>query len=357
MNDPPLILIVDDEPDNFDVIEVLLLREDYQLHYASSGQATLAQLENLSPDVILLDVMMPGMDGLEVCQRVKSTPHWQHIPIIMVTALNTKDDLARCLDAGADDFISKPVNGIELRARVSSMLRIKHQYDALESALNLRKNMAYMIVHDLRNLFTHIAMACNVLETTELDDRQRTKVSQIALAEQRLETFSDSLLMLAKLESDRMILHREPVVMNALVREATADFEAIALQQQVEICSTVPPVDYTCSVDPLVFRRVLDNLLGNALKYAPRQSQIEISLHSNQEQGVCLQIKDSGDGIADELRDRIFQPYETGNLIAGIQQTGLGLAFCKLAIEAHGGTIAVTGNQPTGTIFTITLPL
>ncbi|MBW4519390.1 MAG: EAL domain-containing protein [Scytolyngbya sp. HA4215-MV1] len=146
----PAILIVDDEPDNFDVIETLLSdhltdsvshpignpinHQDYQLHYAFDGQKAIDALDTIQPDLILLDVMMPGLDGIEVCRRIKAMPEWQAVPIIMVTALSTKADLARCLEAGANDFVSKPVNRIELRARVHSMLRIKQQYDELQAA-------------------------------------------------------------------------------------------------------------------------------------------------------------------------------------------------------------------------------
>lgn len=127
------ILIVDDEPDNFDVIEAFLCEHNYQLHYAAHGKAALQFLDIASPDLILLDVMMPGMDGLEVCRRIKAMPQGKGVPVIMVTALSDKEDLARCLAAGADDFISKPVNRIELEARVRSMLRIHEQYQQLET--------------------------------------------------------------------------------------------------------------------------------------------------------------------------------------------------------------------------------
>ncbi len=127
----PSILIIDDEPDNFDVIEALLSKQNYQLYYVASGQEAIETLDTFQPDLILLDVMMPGMDGIEVCQRIKAMPRWEAVPIIVVTALTTKKDLAQCLAAGADDFISKPVNRLELSARVRSMLRIRQQYQRL----------------------------------------------------------------------------------------------------------------------------------------------------------------------------------------------------------------------------------
>jgi diguanylate cyclase (GGDEF)-like protein len=128
----PQILVIDDEPDNFDVIEALLYQDNYQLSYAASGQQGLDRLATMQPDVILLDVMMPNMDGIDFCRRVKQHAQWQHIPIIMVTALNGKDDLVKCMEAGANDFISKPVNGLELRARTRSMVRISQQYQNIQ---------------------------------------------------------------------------------------------------------------------------------------------------------------------------------------------------------------------------------
>ncbi|MBR8830286.1 MAG: EAL domain-containing protein [Chlorogloea purpurea SAG 13.99] len=127
------ILIVDDEPYNFDVIENFLTHPDYQLHYVASGQEAISQLEVFEPDLIMLDVMMPSMDGIITCQKIKSLPRWEKVPIIAVTALATKESLARCLSAGADDFISKPVNRLELQARVRSMLRIREQYLQLKA--------------------------------------------------------------------------------------------------------------------------------------------------------------------------------------------------------------------------------
>ncbi len=127
----PSVLIIDDEPDNFDVIEAFLSDQGYQLHYAADGQEAINALDTFAPDLILLDVMMPGMDGMEVCQRIKAIPQWEAVPIIVLTALTAKKDLALCLSAGADDFMSKPINRLELNARVRSMLRIRHQYQQI----------------------------------------------------------------------------------------------------------------------------------------------------------------------------------------------------------------------------------
>ncbi|MDF0557035.1 response regulator [Kamptonema sp. UHCC 0994] len=132
------LLVIDDEESIFEVIEALLYREGYNFTYLTSGKEALNRIDEIQPDVMLLDVMMPEIDGIETCQLIKSNHRWCHIPIIMVTALSSKEDLARSLEAGADDFLSKPINSIELRARVRSMLRIKLQYDALAATQRLR---------------------------------------------------------------------------------------------------------------------------------------------------------------------------------------------------------------------------
>ncbi|XZN96393.1 MAG: putative bifunctional diguanylate cyclase/phosphodiesterase [Microcoleus sp.] len=163
----PSVLVVDDEPDNFDVIQALLSDREYDLYYASSGQFAIDSLDVFRPDVILMDVMMPDLDGIEVCQRIKALPQWESVPIIIVTALSAKEDLARCLKAGADDFISKPVSGLELRARVNSMLRIKQHYDDLQASLRrqaiLEAEKLYFLKHRNTELEQQVAE-----RTTEL---------------------------------------------------------------------------------------------------------------------------------------------------------------------------------------------
>ena len=151
------ILIVDDEPDNFDVIQSLLSNEGYNLHYDNSGEHAIASLEKFDPDVILLDVMMPGLDGIEVCKQIKAMSKWQAVPIVMVTALSSKEDLSRCLAAGADDFVNKPVNGLELRARVKSMLRIKKQHDRIQSFSKLQRHNIHSLSNNLNEIRLDLA--------------------------------------------------------------------------------------------------------------------------------------------------------------------------------------------------------
>ncbi|MEY3868855.1 MAG: hypothetical protein RLZZ338_2746 [Cyanobacteriota bacterium] len=364
------VLVVDDEPNNFDVVEFILFTEGYKLNYATSGAKALTFLETSQPDVILLDVMMPEMDGIEVCRQIKAHPLWRYIPVVMVTALNSKEDLARALNTGADDFISKPVSPVELRARVRSMLRIKQQHDALESllkdkeallekqaaSLQLRQDMSDMVVHDLRNPLTVILMSCELLKRTNLEEKQFNKVQKISQSANRLQSLIDSLLMMAKLEAGKFLLSLTEVDLSLLGKAVVQDFHAIATQKNIDLVSHLPEPNYLVWIDEMLLRRAIDNLLSNALKFSPENSQVTFIIEYTSSSTIKIQVKDQGRGISEEVKEKIFEKYEIGNIIGGVSQTGLGLAFCKIAVEAHGGKISVDSNQPNGSIFTLEIP-
>jgi two-component system, sensor histidine kinase and response regulator len=350
----PKILIIDDEPDNFDVIDTLLDNQGYELSYVNNAQQALKLLDDFQPDVILLDVMMPDMNGIEFCQKFKSNSHWKNIPIIMVTALASKEDLSQCLLAGADDFISKPINGLELRSRTRSMLRIKQQYDALQKTLYLREDLSNMIVHDLRNPLTAIIMSAEILRSREYSqERQEKKTSQIITNAQKLQSMIDSLLIMAKLDSGKIALQRQDTDIFNICSAAITDIEITITKKNLDLITKLPQSGITASLDSHLFRRVIDNLLSNAIKFTPEKSQISFVADYTSSGKLIIQIADSGSGVKQELREIIFAKYEVGNLITGAYQIGLGLAFCKMVVEAHGGCIKVEENYPTGAIFIV----
>jgi two-component system, sensor histidine kinase and response regulator len=360
------VLVVDDEPMGFDVIEAHLYREGYDLHYAASGLEALSLMDSLEPDVILLDVMMPEMDGIEVCRHLKSEPHWKHIPVIVVTALNSKEDLARSLDAGADDFLTKPVSGIELRARVRSMLRIKQQYDALQATLQLREDLSKMIVHDLRNPLTTILLCGNLLWESDLGGKNSKRLELIISSGRQLNSMINDLLMLAKMESGKILLKQVEVDLNELATEALSRVSKIAALKNLHLKSQLAPSTHRILGDANLLLRVFDNLLSNAIKFSGHDSTITVQVEdperstssaqgSTQPTQAIVRVIDEGIGISEELRERIFEKYEVGNSVEGVTQLGLGLAFCKLVVEAHKGRIFVEANKPQGSIFTVLL--
>lgn len=362
MDYQPSVLVVDDEPHGFKVIHALLKPENYALFYVSSGAEALTQLDSINPDVILLDLMMPDMDGIEVCQRIKADTDWKHVPIIMVTALDSKNDLARCLDAGADDFISKPVNRVELCARVRSMLRIKQQYDALRGTMQLREEMSDMMVHDLRNpvttvlLGSHFVLAQNLLQGKALE-----KIQMINAAGQRLNSMINDLLMMAKMESGKLLLNRTAIDLNTLVEAIVTTAQEVAGSKNVQLATQLPDATVQISADANLLHRAIDNLLANAIKFSPQGGRITVRIESQatltqSELGVSqakIQVLDEGPGVKPELQEQIFKKYETGDAIEGASQIGLGLCFCKRVAEAHNGKIYVQNNEPKGAIFTL----
>ena len=202
------ILIVDDDETNRQTLEMGLTQPGYYLILAGNGVEALEIVADLAVDLILLDVMMPEMDGLEVCQRLKSNPQWQHIPIILVTALDSTEDLARGLEAGADDFVSKPFNWLELRARIRSMLRLKAQHDRLaaqkrqlEEVLQLRKDMTHMLVHDMKNPLTAVGVYSDLLlRDPEMSAQGRQHLQAIKQGAEQLTQYANDLLQRAKVE-------------------------------------------------------------------------------------------------------------------------------------------------------------
>lgn len=351
------LLIVDDEVDNFDVIETMLSGQDYQLNYVSSGQEAIASLNLFQPDLILLDVMMPEVDGLEVCHQIRSIRRWRAVPIIMITALTAKEDLARCLEVGADDFISKPINSTELRARIQSMLRIKQQYDDLQTLLRFREDMVNMLVHDLRNRLTELMLGFEFLADENYSVTQQ-ELAQIHTSAQTLQGLIDDLLKVALIKSGKFRLNLAKADLLNFIQSAIANSEAIAAQKELSLTFQIlegPPMR-SVSFDVAMMHRVLDNLLSNAIKFSPPNSKIQVKAAFPTLEQFKIQVIDFGPGIADELHEKIFEKYEIGTPQPNVSQTGLGLAFCKMVVEAHGGSIQVKNNPPQGAVFEITLP-
>lgn len=354
------VLVIDDEPDNFDVVEALLYEENYDLHYASSGENIFARLARVDPDVLLLDVMMPDVDGLALCHQIRSHAQWRNLPIIMVTALTNKEDLAACLEAGADDFISKPVNKTELKARIHSILRIKAQYDNLQALLRLQEDMMHMVVHDLRNPLTVVALAAGMLQLPNLKPEMRQqKVEQITLSVQRLQSLIDSILLMAKLQTGKLTLDYTPIDLQDYCTDTIEEFQTIAQEYSVRLRLVFDEasVPLTLALDKTLFRRILDNLIANALKFSPPNSTVTLRVYGDDQGSTFFAIQDEGPGVDPKLQDQIFERYEIGNAVQNVAQLGLGLAFCKMAIEAHGGNITVANNETQGSTFTVCMPL
>ncbi|MEG4519385.1 MULTISPECIES: hybrid sensor histidine kinase/response regulator [unclassified Microcoleus] len=369
------ILIVDDEPDNFDVIETLLSEQDYQLHYAASGQEAIASLDIFEPDLILLDVMMPGIDGIEICRQIKAMSKWQAVPIIMVTALSSKSDLANCLAAGADDFISKPVNAIELRARVHSMLRIKQQYDniqnlyhiqektinVLESTLNeLRGNLASTLSHELNTPLNGILGTIGLLK----DDIENMDIAQIREilgwandSARRLEKLTKKFLIYLGLELSASQQHKiqsAQTQFSASAIETELKYQAQKVNRSNDLLFTLEEAEIALSERYL--STMLRELIDNALKFSSPETTIKVSSQVLGEM-LHLSVHDSGLGMTEEQIAKIgaFMQFERKKYEQ--QGTGIGLKIVHKIVELAGGEFSITSIYQKETTVHLTLPI
>lgn len=361
----PRVLVIDDDPRIQDTIEAQLYPEGYELLFKSSGVEAIRDLDKLKPDVILLDLMMPGMNGFDVCSHIKHRDEFSHVPIIMVTALDDVDYLVTGLDTGADEFISKPVNGAELRARVRSMLRIKHQYDELDQALHLREIISRMIVHDMRNPLSSILLYSQVIQRKQkLPADQMSQVMQIQNEAIRLGKLFDDMLVLSRMERGQIMLRRQATDLAEIVQGQKEKYEVIARENEVKLVVAVDPELPTPLFDTVLIERMVETLVANAINFSPRQGQVYLVLTSmlsekggTRRPGLRLQVTDQGPAVAQDLFENIFEKLEqSAGRDLSRPATELGLAFCKMVAEAHEGKIFVQPHTPNGAIFTVELP-
>ncbi|MEG3982299.1 hybrid sensor histidine kinase/response regulator [Microcoleus sp. T3B2] len=369
------ILIVDDEPDNFDVIETLLSEQDYQLHYAASGQEAIASLDIFDPALILLDVMMPGIDGIEICRQIKAMPKWQAVPIIMVTALNRKSDLANCLSAGADDFISKPVNAIEMRARVHSMLRIKQQYDNIQNSYHIQENIIYVLESTLNELRGNLASSLShelntplngILATIGLlkDDIEDMDIAEIRemlgwadLSARRLEKLTKKFLIYLELELSASRQHKiesAQTLFSASAIEAELKYQAQSVNRSNDMLFTLEEAELALSERYL--STILHELIDNALKFSSPETTIKVSSQVVGEM-LHLSVHDSGQGMTEEQIAKIgaFMQFERKSYEQ--QGTGIGLKIVQKIVELAGGEFSITSIYKKETTVHLTLPI
>jgi signal transduction histidine kinase len=369
------VLVVDDTPANVRLLAGILKIEGFEVETAQSGPEALALLGDplcdVCPDVVLLDVMMPEMDGFEVCARVKESRPF--LPVVMVTALQEAADRVRALEAGADDFLTKPVDEVEVVARVRSLVRVKRQHDDLERANEelrraeaLRDSLTAMLVHDLRTPLTAIIGPLEMLvEGTPASDPPTPDQELLSIAHQsahRLLHLVNDILDVGKMESGQMTLERAEVPPARLLTEALQQVTPLAAQKRIDLRQEVEDgATGTVYADEDLLRRVLVNLLGNAVKFTPSGGSVSVVAQPDADGGHAwrFSVRDTGEGIPEEAFDRIFEKFgqAPGQMAANRRvSTGLGLTFCKMAVEAHGGSIGVESEIGQGSTFWFTVP-
>ena len=363
---PPVasVLVVDDTIENLRLLSNLLGEQGYEVRAVTSGRQALQAVEHDPPDLILLDINMPEMNGYEVCRHLRATDRSKDVPVIFLTALTDTADKVRAFEAGGVDYVTKPFQFDEVLARVKTHVALKRaqtdlaaSYARLRALEQLRDDLVTMVIHDMRSPLTALLINLRLLrrsaDTLSADDRETL---QSALAEaESLSRMANEVLDVSRLEECRMPIERAVWDLTQMAREVRAMLGTIDLERQIDIDSA-GAVEVTC--DGALVRRVMENLVSNGIRHTPAGSRMRISIESRDGR-VRVEVHDQGRGVPPEAREKIFEKFGTleARHESSYHSAGLGLAFCKLAIGAHGGTIGVDPGVPAGSTFWFELPV
>ncbi len=381
---PINILAVDDVPDNLLILESLLGDVDnYNIDCVNCGERALTYVNSQAPDLILLDVMMPGIDGYEVTRRIRENKDIPYIPILLVTA-HDQSSLAEGLDSGADDFIRKPFDVDELMARVRSLLRLKQSLDEQSEMLRQRDDFVARLTHDLRTpLVAANRMLALVLEGVFGDPSEDMgeAIGNVISNNENLLNMTNTLLQVYRHEAGQKKLVRSPLSAYSLAQEVVKELEPLASEKGLAISveahetegssaegSSTTERTHHAGADPyrtegdlLELRRLLTNLVGNAIKFTDSGSiTVHLSLNNHPPQpipsaeSIEIAVEDTGMGIADDVQEHIFEWFYQGDhMRAG---SGLGLHLSKRIAEMHQGTLTLQSKMGKGSTFTLSLP-
>lgn len=363
---PQTILMVDDTPENLQLLSGMLKGRGYNVRAAISGEVALQAVRNDPPDLILLDIMMPEMDGYEVCAKLKSEEKLKEIPVIFLSSLTETLDKVKAFGAGGVDYITKPFHLEEVEARVETHLelrlqkrRLQEAYDKLRELEKLRDSLVQMIIHDLRSPLTGTYAYLKLIGENpgkNLTAEQVRYSAEAMKAVMQMIQMACDVLDASRMEQGRMPLDPAECDIGRVLEDGVSGLKPFFGDREVRFKLPGSPV--TALADRELILRVVQNLLSNALKFTPPGGLIALDATSAGGR-VRVSVRDTGPGIAPEYRRKMFDKYAQGELRAGHQRysAGLGLTFCRLAVEAHGGLIGVDSEDGKGSEFWFELPV
>lgn len=375
---PTTVLLVDDEPRNLEMLTHLLSTQDFHILTAEDGEAALTLARANAPDVILLDVLMPQMDGYEVCRRLKMDPATVFIPVAMITALRGVRERTRGAEAGADEFISKPFDSIELLTRIKSLARIKRLYDQLRTANHeleqrvaertaalqraladleeldqLKSEFITNVAHELRTPVLHVKGTVTLLADGTLGELTTAQMRGLQVAEEateQLERVVEDVVDFGDVHSRS--LDMEPVLASELCQSAVQALMTRAARRNITLRSSVAPDLPPVRADATAITRALRHLLDNAVKFSPQGSVVQVSAERSGAY-VRFAVRDEGPGIPPDERERIFDVFyqSDGSTTRRAGGMGLGLALVRKLLEAHQSRIYLETELGQGSTF------
>ncbi len=365
----PVVLVADDNEGNRALVKSTLEPEGCRVVLVADGEEAVAAFERESPDCVVLDIRMPKLDGLGACRRIRQLPRGAGTPILFFTALRDVDTFDQAIEAGGDDFLTKPVRPTELLVRVQTALKLretsvelrehvelvrKQRDDLLRTQLQKERLMAF-VVHDLKNPVNAMDLHAQLLlRSKNLPDVERESAQQIRTEARHLTRMIMNLLDLSRADEGKLTLRARAIPLRSALDAIFAELAATAARRRVDLRSRIE-VDYVWA-DEDILRRVFVNLVENAIRYTKVDSSVEVrAKHSGH--SVEIRVADAGLGIPEEMREAVFEPFTQLAKSSGQERSerGLGLTFCKAAVLAHGGRIWIEDGSP-GAVFCMTFP-
>jgi len=352
-----VILIADDDPTTRMMLGQFLLDEGYQAIEAADGVQALEMVDQEHPALILLDALMPGLDGFEVCLELQRKPERTRPPVLMITGLDDRESVDRAFSVGANDYVTKPIHWAVLRQRIRRLLHTRQ----LE---RFREDLTNMLVHDMKNPLSVIKGYADItIQDLEAQPDQAWIVERLKFMQYASEDLLRLVMMLldvARLEEGQLTLNRtcRPVIDALRAVQQSTTWAAHA--RDIALAIDCPDEALTALLDWPLIHRVLTNLVTNAVKHSAEGTTVILAGYGTNESSphIYLSVQDEGEGIPPEDQERIFERFIQGSHreYGTALDTGLGLTFCKLATEAHGGTIRVESRLGQGAKFTLQLP-
>ena len=366
------ILIVDDNPRNIQIVGNILMKEDVNIAYATEGAKALELTETNDFDLILLDIMMPGMDGFSVCEQLRLQKSTADVPIIFLTAKTDAESIIKGFKTGANDYLTKPFNSAELTARVKTHLdlftkqkqldelnqsletKVKERTSQLESAnrqlLNLEKaksEFLSIISHELRSPLNGMIGLTTLLSQTDLTAEQNEYLSSLTQTSMRLARFSEMALLITSLQTKNQTVEIYPVLIKVIIDIVVEEMQDILKEKEINLTQWVDDENIQLFVDTDLIRKCISILIENAVYHLPAGGEIQINVFESEPEKICIQVNDNGLGFDPEVLVAINDFITNGNMITK-EGVGLSLAAVKLIMDVHGSKINVTDMPEKG---------
>ena len=388
------ILVIDDNPTNLEILDHTLSIEGYNVHTETEGANVIQRIHSSIPDLILLDILLPDINGFELCQRLKSDPVTESIPIIFMTALAATVDKVKGLNLGAVDYITKPFQREELLARVqthlslrqlSKTLEVKNQQlteltedlenkvaerttelkQALEKEkeLNqLKSRFITMASHEFRTPLAIISSSSGILQEFSdrlNEERKQEHLQTIQNTIKHITQILDDVLMINRAEGNKIELYLEAADIidfcRYLIQETAANHSQYSINFSVDLGEKITAESLIIQFDKKLLQQVITNLLNNAIKYSPNHNLVNFNLTKVDDQ-IIFKISDHGIGIPETDQVKLFESFHRASNVGNIAGTGLGLSIVKQCVDLHRGRISVESQIGKGTTMTVSIP-